>query len=181
MFLSDQEQSCSYRRASGRPARRPEDHPVATGPIHPIAEVRRQQGVSLRAARQTLLLTSDEVRLQEDENHDLRLSELYRWQQLLDVPVSELLVESHLELSKPILARAALVKAMKTAATILEGARQPDVHRLAERLIDQLLEVMPELAGVSAWPSVGQRRTLDELGRIAQHPLTVAPMDDARE
>ena len=141
--------------------------------------MRQLQGVSLRTARQTLLLTSDEVRQQENANHDLLLSQLYRWQQLLDVPVSELLVESHLQLSQPIMTRASLLKAMKTAATILEVARQSDVRRLAERLIDQLLEVMPELAGVSGWPSVGQRRTLDELGRIAEHPVTVAPPEDA--
>jgi len=178
MLIPNQDQSCVFRRSNGRPARRPEDVAVIAGPLHRLAEVRRQQGVSLRAARQTLLLTSDEVRMQESENYDLLLSELYRWQQLLDVPVSELLVESHLQLSQPVLARAALVKVMKTATTILESARQSDVRTLAERLIDQLLEVMPELAGVSAWPAVGQRRTLDELGRIAERPLTVAPLED---
>jgi hypothetical protein len=178
MLIPKQDPDCSCRRSSSRPARRPEDVRAVTGPLHRIAEVRRLQGVSLRAARQTLLLTSDEVRQQEHETHDLLLSQLYRWQQLLDVPVSELLVESHLELSQPILTRASLVKAMKTVATILDVARQPDVRRLAERLIDQLLEVMPELAGVSGWPAVGQRRTMDELGRIAQHPLTVVAPED---
>jgi hypothetical protein len=52
------------------------------------------------------------------------------------------------------------------------------MHTLAERLIDQLLDVMPELAGISGWPSVGQRRTLDELGRIAEQPYSIAPVDD---
>ena len=63
------------------------------GPLHRIAEVRRQQGVSLRAARQSLGVTSEIVHQQEQENYDLLLSELYRWQQVLEVPVLELLVE----------------------------------------------------------------------------------------
>jgi hypothetical protein len=30
---------------------------------------------------------------------------------------------------------------------------------------------MPELKEVSPWHSVGQRRSLDEMGRIAENPL----------
>ena len=71
-----------------------------------------------------------------------------------------------------------MIKVMKTAATILEVAQRPESQTLARRLIEQLLEIMPELEGVSAWPSVGQRRTLDEMGRIAQQPLSLAPADD---
>ncbi len=148
------------------------------GPLHRIAEVRRQQGVSLRAARQSLGVTSEIVHQQEQENYDLLLSELYRWQQVLEVPVSELLVEPRGQLSQPISKRASMIKVMKTAATILEVAQRPESQTLARRLIEQLLEIMPELEGVSAWPSVGQRRTLDEMGRIAQQPLSLAPADD---
>ena len=35
-------------------------------------------------------------------------------------------------------------------------------------LRDQLVELMPELEGVSGWPSVGQRRTMEELGVAAE-------------
>ncbi len=150
----------------------------AAAPLHRIAEVRRQQGVSLRAARQSLGLTSEHVQRQEQENYDLLLSELYKWQRVLDVPVTELLVEPNRQLSQPISKRASMVKVMKTAATILEGAPCSETRALAQRLIGQLLEIMPELEGVSAWPSVGQRRSLDEMGRIAQHPLSLAPLDD---
>jgi hypothetical protein len=34
-------------------------------------------------------------------------------------------------------------------------------------MADQLVEIMPELRDVNPWHTVGQRRTLDELGRIA--------------
>ena len=43
---------------------------------------------------------------------------------------------------------------------------------LAENLIDQLQELMPELKEVSPWHSVGQRRGLDEVGRIAEQPIS---------
>ncbi|HVU88856.1 MAG TPA: hypothetical protein VHD36_16150 [Pirellulales bacterium] len=150
----------------------------APAPLHRIAEVRRQQGISLRAARQSLGLTSEHVQRQEQEDYDLLLSELYKWQRALDVPVMELLVEPSRQLSQPISKRASMIKVMKTAATILEAAQHPETKALAERLKEQLLEIMPELEGVSAWPSVGQRRSLDEMGRIAQHPLSFAPFDD---
>ena len=39
---------------------------------------------------------------------------------------------------------------------------------MAENLVEQLLELMPELKEVSPWHSVGQRRSLDEMGRIAE-------------
>jgi hypothetical protein len=42
---------------------------------------------------------------------------------------------------------------------------------LAGVLIGQLVEIMPELKEVAAWPAVGHRRTADELGRIAEHPV----------
>lgn len=178
MVMPNQDHDCSCRRPSNGRVSGARDLLLTSGPLHRIAEVRAQQGVSLRAARQGLLLSTDEVRRQENENYDLLLSELYRWQKLLDVPVAELLNEPMLQLSQPVLARAALVKVMKTAATILESSQDPCMHTLAERLIDQLLDVMPELAGISGWPSVGQRRTLDELGRIAEQPYSIAPVDD---
>ena len=39
-------------------------------------------------------------------------------------------------------------------------------------LIDQILEIMPELQDVTPWHTVGQRRTLDELGRAARSPIS---------
>ncbi len=40
---------------------------VLPGALHRIAEVRSRQGVSLRAARQALHVTSEEVHMQENE------------------------------------------------------------------------------------------------------------------
>jgi hypothetical protein len=98
---------------------------------------------------------------------DLPLSVLHDWQRALGVPIAELLVESEEELSQPIIQRAYLVRLMKTALSLLEQAENAPLQRMAQTLVDQLIEVMPELRGVTAWNAVGRRRGLDELGMTA--------------
>lgn len=149
--------------------------PSASGgagqPLHRIQEVRRRQGMSLRTAARQLGTDIRTIRMQEQPTTDLKLSELYKWQRALDVPVAELLVDTNEPLSRPVRERGALLKIMKTARSLLESARDEATRRMASNLIEQLLELMPELAEVTAWHSVGQRRSLDELGRIAEHPI----------
>jgi transcriptional regulator with XRE-family HTH domain len=139
--------------------------------LHRIGEVRRLQGMSLRTAARQLDTDVRSIRAQEQATTDLKLSDLYRWQQALEVPVSELLVEADEPLSRPIRERSALLKVMKTARAIVELAHPGPARRMAENLVTQLLELMPELAEVSPWHSVGQRRSLDEMGRIAEQPI----------
>lgn len=139
--------------------------------LHRIRTVRRQQGISLRSAARYLGSNIREIRAQEDEAADLRLSDLYRWQAALDVPLEELLVESERPLSRPVLERAKLVRMMKTAAAILELAPNSQVARLAARLVDQLVELMPELKEVAPWHSVGQRRSSDEFGEVLRRRI----------
>ncbi len=144
--------------------------------LHRIALVRRQQGVSLRTAARHLGEHASQLRLQEDETTDLRLSQIYQWQKVLDVPVSDLLVEADGPLSRPVLHRAQMVRLMKTAAAIQEAADSDAVRRMAENMINQLVEVMPELGEISAWHSVGQRRSQEEYGvayhrRLADHMM----------
>ena len=137
-------------------------------PLHRIADVRRQQGVTLRNVARRLGVSLPLVRRQEQPDCDLRLSDLLRWQQVLEVPVAELLVEGEGQLSGPVLERSRMVKLMKTAAAIRERSREPAIVRMVEMLVDQVLEIMPELADVTPWHSVGQRRTGEELGRAAR-------------
>jgi transcriptional regulator with XRE-family HTH domain len=148
----------------------PESTPIVLGNaneqrLHRISEVRQQQGVSLRSAARRMGKEVSRLKVQEQETTDLRLSDLYDWQQVLDVPVADLLVEQEASLSHPIMQRAQMVRLMKTATSILESAQAPATCRMAQMLIDQLVEMMPELAEVSPWHSVGQRRSLDEFGR----------------
>jgi transcriptional regulator with XRE-family HTH domain len=136
-----------------------------------LGEARRRQGLSVRCVAQRLNLTVGEVRAQEEGDADMLLSELYRWQSVLDVPLEELLADPQDSLSPRVLLRARMLRVMKTARAVRAQARSESVHRLAKLLISQLIEIMPELKEVAAWPTVGHRRTADEMGRIAEHPI----------
>ncbi len=110
----------------------------------------------------------EEVQQQECATTDLPLSVLYAWQKVLEVPVAELLVEGDEGLSSPILERSQLVRLMKTVLAISEQARQESIRRMAQTMAAQLTEIMPELAEVGPWHTVGKRRRLNELGIAAQ-------------
>jgi hypothetical protein len=118
-----------------------------------------------------------QLRLQEQESTDIRLSDLHKWQKALDVPLAELLVEPESSLSPPVMDRARLVRLMKTAAAIRERAEAVGIRRMAQMLCEQLAEIMPELKDVSPWHDYGQRRSLEEYGRIVDRTV---PDDLAR-
>ena len=63
------------------------------------------------------------------------------------------------------------VKLMKTAAAILEKARSNSLRRMVNMLIEQLVDIMPEFGEVTAWNTVGQRRTQDDYGRVVERQL----------
>ena len=140
-------------------------------PLHRLAAVRRQQGISLRNMARRLNAEVSNVLHQEQDDSDLPLSVLYQWQKALDVPVADLLVDSDAPLSPPVMARARMVKVMKTAVALMEKVQTNSQRRLITMLMEQLIEIMPELREVSAWHSVGQRRTLDEFGRAVERTL----------
>jgi len=143
---------------------RPSVRPLKS--LHRIAEVRQRQGVTLRNVARRLGVEMSVVRRQEQPDCDVRVSDLMKWQEVLEVPVSELLVESEGQLSGPVLERARMVKLMKTAAAIREQATAATgLRRMADMLVEQVLEIMPELADVTPWHHVGQRRTLNDVGR----------------
>jgi hypothetical protein len=137
-------------------------------PLHRIAEVRRNQGISVRSAARRLHTSMEQVRRQEDPHADLPLSELYHWQSALEVPIADLLVENDSPLSEPILTRARLLRVMKTVRAIKETATAVSILRFVTMLEQQLIELMPELKEVAAWHSVGRRRSPDEMGRTAE-------------
>lgn len=145
---------------------------------HRIRAVRLREGVSLRSAARQMGTDIRSLRLQEQESTDLRLSDLHRWQKALEVPLAELVVDTEEPLSRPVLDRARLIRIMKTAAAIHENAAStPGLQRMAETLVGQLVEIMPELKDVSPWHTYGQRRSLEEYGRVVERRLS----DDAFE
>jgi transcriptional regulator with XRE-family HTH domain len=148
------------------PSQRPER------PLQRVAEVRRQQGVSRRTVARRMNVELSAIREQESASYDMSLSQLYEWQKALEVPVAELLAEADDNLTASILLRAQLVRVMKSALAIQENARQDAIRRMIETLIEQLLEIMPELSGVGPWHAVGKRRRLDELGAAADRLMS---------
>jgi len=146
--------------------------PRRTQRLQKLGEARRRQGLSVRCVAQRLGRSVSEVRAQEDEHADLLISELYRWQAAIEVPIEELLEDPDDTLSPRVLTRARLLKVMKTTIAIRRAARSEAERRLARLLTEQLLEIMPELKEVSGWPAVGHRRRADEFGRIAENPIS---------
>ena len=147
--------------------------------MHRIGEVRLQQGISLRSAARRMGIEIRQARRQEDPDADLSLSELYCWQRALEVPVANLLVDLDAPLSTPVLKRAQMLKLMKSAVTILEKAESEQIRRMSQRIVDQLVELMPELEEVSPWHEVGQRRTREDYGRIVERLLPEDALYDA--
>ena len=127
--------------------------PKCTG----FATVRLQQGASLRSVARNSGVDVRQLRLQEQETTDMRLSDLHRWQKSPDVPLGELLVEPDPALSPTIMDRARMVGPMKTATAIRERSEAVGIRRLAQMLCEQLTEIMPELVEVSPWHDYGQR------------------------
>ncbi|MBN2474226.1 MAG: helix-turn-helix transcriptional regulator [Pirellulales bacterium] len=163
----------------------PDDVEVPTGtgtrPLHRLGTVRRLQGVTRRTVARHLNIDVSQVKLQERETADMPLSQLYEWQKVLDVPVNELLVEAEDPLSAPVMKRAQLVRIMKTALAIMEEAKRPPIRRMAETMINQLVEIMPELKGVGPWHTVGKRRRRDDYGVAAERRLSDDLFIDRRD
>jgi len=168
--VADSEHSDVARAAGETGMTTAMDHPVRRRfqkRMHRIAEVRHRQGVTLRNVARRLGIEMAVVRRQEQPDCDLRLSDVMLWQEVLEVPIAELLVEAESQLSGPVLERSRMVKLMKTAAALREQTRGTSTGRIVDMLVDQILEIMPELKDVTPWNTVGQRRTLDDLGRTA--------------
>ncbi len=139
---------------------------------HRIAEVRRLQGISVRSASRRMGISMEQVRCEERPTTNLTMEQMIRWQKALEVPIVDLMVDDNSPLSMPVLARAKWLRLMKTVKALLEASESSSTTCMAQMLEQQVLEVMPELSDVSGWHSVGQRRTQDELGRIAEAPVS---------
>ena len=107
---------------------------------------------------------------EEKPNTDLRLSDLRRWQRALAVPLIELLVDDDRPLSAAVMERAKLLRVMKTVLAIHEQSSSAAVCRMAESMIAELRQVMPELVDVAPWHR-GERLKLHDYGCVTEHPM----------
>lgn len=137
-------------------------------PMHRLMEVRRREEVSQALVANRLGIDLPMVKLQECESSDILLSTLYQWQEVLNVPLTELLTPEDDALSPAIEKRANLVRIMKTVVSISEQSAEQSIRYMAQTMINQLIELMPELEGIQAWRLHGKKRKLTELGRVAE-------------
>jgi transcriptional regulator with XRE-family HTH domain len=137
--------------------------------MHRIQKVRESEGVSLSAMARRMKRPMSELQRQEQVDSDLRLSELYRWQSALDVPLSELLATPGYEVSEGIRHRAGLTRVAKTARSLLRNSETDATRCLAETLVEQLVDMMPELKDQGAWHERGVPKPASEAGRVAEH------------
>jgi transcriptional regulator with XRE-family HTH domain len=156
----------------------PTSSPAADQPLHRLGEVRRRERITRGKVARYLGISISAVEQQEEPCADMLLSDLRRWQKALGVPVAELLDDVDGELSPPVQLRARLLRMMKTVRSMQERARQASLRRLAEMLVNQLVEVMPELKDTTAWPAVGQRRREDEFGQAYFRRLSPDALDE---
>ena len=161
-------------RKRGRPRRQTVEQANgrASRPLHRIRDVREQQGFSPRRVARWMMKTVSQVKHEEDEFSDLSLTDLHRWQKALGVPLADLLIEPMEGLSDPIQKRARLVRIMKTASAIADHSDDPQAQVLGQRLVSELVALMPELKDVKPWERVGKRRSGEDVGRIAERPLS---------
>ncbi len=143
-----------------------------TQALHRISRVMESECVGVRTAAQRMNRSMSQVRAESEPSCDLRLSDLYRWQAALKVPVGELLNEPLTDLSPAVAWRGRMLKVMRTARSIQALTDQEVVHSLAMILVQSLEALMPELNQVPAWPLQGQRRTSDELGAVVDRRLS---------
>jgi len=167
------ETTAKQTRAKSRTKRFSHDVAQAEQPVNRIAAVRQQQEMSLRSVARHTGIDVRTLRKQEKPTANLTLTELSNWAQALDVPVKDLIDVPEQGLANPIQKRAQLIRVMKSAVSIQETADTEGMQAFADTLVSQLVEIMPELEGVTAWPTYGQRRGSEEVGRTAERHLQV--------
>jgi hypothetical protein len=146
--------------------------PIAPRPLHRLGIVRRLQGISRRTVARHLNMEVAKIKIQERATSDILLSQLYQWQCVLETPIGELLIEAEDQLAVPVLKRAQLVRMMKTVLAMIEVTNEEPIRRMAQTLIAQMTQIMPELQHVSPWHSVGKRRRQDEFGMAVERRLS---------
>lgn len=150
------------------------EHASEVKNYHRIAEVRAQQGLSLRTISRRTGLDVKELRRQEQPTCNLSLSQVMVWQKALEVPLVDLLEDDSDVLSRPVKERAQMVRIMKTVVSLGEVCQSNvRLSRLTTMLREQILQLMPELEEIGGWPQCGSRRGPDVMGRIFHDPVKV--------
>jgi transcriptional regulator with XRE-family HTH domain len=147
--------------------------------LHRLAAVRREKGLSLQAMAARLRVDVETVRQQEQATSDLPLSILDRWRQALDVPLGELLIEASHPLALPPIPERKTAELLEAALAILKQTKQTGIRRMAHTLVDQLVELRPELKSLATQCGAGSGQLLDAQGQSVGHELPLDVFLDA--
>jgi transcriptional regulator with XRE-family HTH domain len=121
--------------------------------VHQVELARHCKGLSRRDVARRMDVDLNEVKRQENETTDLRLTELYRWQEALDATLPELLTGDHDPISTPEIDSRRMAKMLNATTEIRKTTNQSQVHRLAQMLLWQLGELSPQMDGLRQWQS----------------------------
>lgn len=116
--------------------------------LHRLAAVRRAKGMPRRVLAQRLGITLEELR-QKEESADLSISTLARWAAVLNVSITELVVEADECLVPTHLPQSQAARLMKVAAKLRDRTRRRSIQRLAQTFVDQLAEILPALGEIA--------------------------------
>ena len=147
---------------------------------HAIAQAREREEMSIQKCAEGLGISVAEAKKQEESTTPLTAAQLSEWKRVLKVPYSELLGMDDDELDDPVRHRAGMLRIMKTAKSLKETVRDPSDLVLVDNLIGQIVELMPEVETVSAWPKVGKSHEKGRLGRAATDEYALATTRGSR-
>ncbi len=142
--------------------------------LHRLTEVRRAMGVPRRVLAERLGITVRELRVKE-ESTDLSLGTLCQWASVLNVPITELVVEQDECLAPTHLGQSQATRLMKVAAKLRDRARRRSVQRLAQTFVEQLTEILPvleQLAQKNHRPRRPSRPPTGLPARLSEHVFT---------
>jgi len=145
-------------------------------PLHQLQAVRDRQGMSVRKIAGNIGSSISIVQAEEEPGSDLLVSQLYRYQIALEVPLIELIEEPNDKSESSVGARASLVQVIKFFHSIRNRDGLPRRYvKLLDLFRVQICELIEDGAKlfreISPWPSVGHRRSTGEVGRIAEHSV----------
>lgn len=129
--------------------------------LNRIREVRRREGMSLRTFAQQMQTTRLMALEYEHPEADLKLSDIHRMAEVLQVPAAELVDD--VDAGEAARLRGAMIRVMRSVNTLLSKLN-PDkpAHRIASFIREEIVAAMPEANCSDQLPEIGTRRTLDE-------------------
>jgi transcriptional regulator with XRE-family HTH domain len=146
--------------------------PCATAqPLHRLAAARREKGLSACTLARRLKTSVDWVKRQEQQYADLSLSSLHEWASALEVPAEALLIDSEVLISELTIPWNRALTLYRTAQAILEKAEHPNFRRMVTTLLEQLVNLVPELKDAGPLTAADRRRLGEQVQALVVRQL----------